>query len=65
MLEGEGFNAALSLDNTSNKAIEVISVDIRLTIRPEFDRTNGFTILPNTPTDWGLCQLLALQQETG
>ena len=53
MLEGEGFNANLTLDNVTGSPIEGVSVDIRLFDEFDVDQTRGFTLIPVVPTDLG------------
>ena len=50
MLEGEGFNASLWLENTSNNALQDLSVEFKIQNAELQDQTNDFTILPGTST---------------
>jgi len=49
MLEGEGFNASLWLENTSADALQNLSVEIKIQNADLQDQTGGFIILPETP----------------
>ena len=53
MLEGEGFQATLELTNTSGAPIENVSIDVVLRDANGLDRSAGFDLIPETPTDLG------------
>ncbi|MEM7535900.1 MAG: right-handed parallel beta-helix repeat-containing protein, partial [Chloroflexota bacterium] len=53
LLEGEGFRANLTMDNTSDAPIEVVEIDIRVADLDGTDQTTGFTFIPETPTALG------------
>ncbi len=54
MLEGEGFRAALALDNTSALPLDVVSVDLEITdVLSGTEQSASFVITPTLPTDLG------------
>jgi TolB protein len=54
MLEGEGFRAALALENTSNLPLDAVAVDLRITDAISgTDARASFVITPTVPTALG------------